>query len=86
LKKHIFIIRIWCENRDLEKGKSMLRGVIQHIPSSKKQVITDFNSIREFIAPFLPEANYGSVSATKKESDQRQQELAEVKQSTPAEV
>lgn len=57
LTKHIFIVRIWREYRDLEHTDSILRGVIQHVPSGKKYPLTDFNSILAFILSYLQEAS-----------------------------
>lgn len=53
MTEHIFIIRIWHEHRDLDHTQSILRGVIQHVPSGKKSLLSDFNSILEFTMPYL---------------------------------
>ncbi len=53
MTEHIFIIRIWHEHRDLDHTQSVLRSVIQHVPSKKKSLLSEFNSILEFTMPYL---------------------------------
>ncbi|MCA9921800.1 MAG: hypothetical protein KC421_05490 [Anaerolineales bacterium] len=53
MTEHIFIIRIWREHRDLNYTQSILRSVIQHVPSGEKSLLSDFNSILEFTRPYL---------------------------------
>ena len=55
MEKQIFIIRFWSEFREVEHAHPELRGTIQHVSSGKKYPLTHFNSIIEFIAPYLPE-------------------------------
>ena len=53
MTEHIFIIRVWHEHRDLDHTQSVLRSVIQHIPSKKKSLLSEFNSILEFTRPYF---------------------------------
>ncbi len=53
MSEHIFIIRVWHEHRDLGHTQSVLRSVIQHVPSKKKSLLSEFNSILEFAMPYL---------------------------------
>ena len=55
MKKHIFIIRFWSEYRENTQLRPELRGTIQHIASGQKQPLTHFNSIMDFIAPYMPD-------------------------------
>ena len=55
MKKHIFIVRFWSESHEDTELHPELRGTIQHISSGKKHPLTQFNSIVDFIAPYLPD-------------------------------
>ena len=55
MKKHIFIVRFWSENHEDAQLRPELRGTIQHIASGKKYPLTQFNSIIDFISPYLPD-------------------------------
>ncbi|KAA3660394.1 MAG: hypothetical protein DWQ04_19535 [Chloroflexi bacterium] len=57
MTEHIFIIRIWREHRDLDYTQSILRSVIQHVPSGKKSLLSDFDSILEFTLPYLQDSD-----------------------------
>lgn len=54
MKKHIFIVRFWSEYREDTQLRPELRGTIQHIASGQKYPLTQFNSITDFITPYLP--------------------------------
>jgi len=55
VKKHIFIVRFWSEHREDTQLRPELRGTIQHIASGQKNPLTQFNSIVDFITPYLPD-------------------------------
>ena len=55
MEKQIFIIRFWSEYREVEHAHPELRGTIQHVSSGKKYPLTHFNSIIDFITPYLPD-------------------------------
>jgi hypothetical protein len=55
MSEHIFIIRIWAENRDIEGASPQYRGVIQHASSGEKQYLENTNAVKNFMLPYLEE-------------------------------
>lgn len=53
MTEQLFIIRIWSEPRDLDQAEPVPRGIIEHVPTGKKQYIDNFNAILAFIAPYI---------------------------------
>lgn len=50
---HPFVIRIWLEETVEEAGTAVWRGHITHVPSGKRQYLTDLDDIITFITPYL---------------------------------
>ena len=50
---HSFIVRIWCEKRDLEGAPSEWRGMIEHVTSGKRNYLKDVDEIAAAIVPYL---------------------------------
>ncbi len=49
----VFIIRIWCEPRELEGVLPKWRGVIEHVSSGRRRYLKDLDEIGAFIEPYL---------------------------------
>jgi hypothetical protein len=50
---HVFIIRVWREQRDNEMATPEWRGVIEHVPTGQRRYFKDPALIVEFIGPYL---------------------------------
>jgi len=48
---HVFIVRIWCERREIEGRMPTWRGMIEHVPSGERRYFKDLDEIHGFIAP-----------------------------------
>lgn len=46
---NVFIIRIWYEHREIEGAPTIWRGIIEHIPTSERRYVQEFNEILDFI-------------------------------------
>ncbi len=51
--KHAFVVRIWCEPREIEGKTPAWRGMIEHVASRNRQYLEDINEINTFIVPYL---------------------------------
>ncbi len=54
--RHVFIVRIWLEPREIEGAAPQLRGTIEHVPSGARGGIKALHEITAFIRAWLPEA------------------------------
>ena len=52
---HVFIVRVWRERREIENVAPEWRGVIEHVPSGRRQYVNDLDEIGIFIMPYLEE-------------------------------
>lgn len=50
---HVFIVRVWCERREITDAKHVWRGVIEHVPSGERRYLTELEVISAFIATYL---------------------------------
>ncbi|HMN31285.1 MAG TPA: hypothetical protein PKE45_24250 [Caldilineaceae bacterium] len=50
---HSFLIRLWVEERSAETGQVTWRGQIIHVPSGKRQAISDPDEIIAFLMPYF---------------------------------
>ena len=55
MSEHIFIIRIWAENRDIEGASPEFRGVIQHASNGEKQYLENTSSVKTFLLSYMEE-------------------------------
>ena len=54
-KRHVFIVRIWLESREVDNRSPVWRGQIEAVNTGQKQAIEKLTDINEFIAPHLAE-------------------------------
>ena len=54
--RHVFIVRIWLEPRELEAAAPQLRGTIEHVPSGMRRSVKALTEISDFICAWLPES------------------------------
>lgn len=54
--RHVFIVRIWLEPREVEGAAPQLRGTIEHVPSGMRRAIKALTEITDFIRAWLPES------------------------------
>lgn len=52
--RHVFIVRIWLEPRELEGAAPQLRGTIEHVPSGVRRSVKALTEIADFILSWLP--------------------------------
>ena len=48
-----FIIRIWCEPREIEGAPLEWRGMVEHVASGKRCYLKELDDIAPMIAPYL---------------------------------
>ncbi len=48
---HVFIVRVWREQREIEGAMPTWRGMIEYVPSGERRYLKDLDEIRGFIAP-----------------------------------
>ena len=49
----VFLIRIWCEPREIEGAPPEWRGCIEHLASRERRYLRDLDVIGAFIKPYL---------------------------------
>jgi hypothetical protein len=49
----VFIVRIWREPREVPGATPVWRGVIEHVPGTKRRHLKELRDISDFIAPYL---------------------------------
>jgi hypothetical protein len=54
-KTHVFIVRVWLEPRESTMSTPEWRGVIEHVPTQRRQYFKDLACIPAFIMPYLEE-------------------------------
>ena len=52
-KTQAFLIRVWCEPREIEGAAPEWRGVIEHLPSRERRYLRNLDEIGAFIKPYL---------------------------------
>lgn len=51
--RHVFIIRIWCEPREIEGASPEWRGAIECVQNGERRYLKNLDEIAAFIAPYL---------------------------------
>lgn len=51
--RHVFIVRIWLEPREISGAVVEWRGVIEHLPTQERHYLNDLAAIGRFITPYL---------------------------------
>lgn len=54
---HAFIIRIWCEPREIEGASSKWRGVIEHVLTGERYYFQNLDDILTFLVFYLEQMN-----------------------------
>lgn len=52
-RSHTFVIRVWSERTESTLGSVEWRGVIEHVPSRRRQYLLELNTITLFISPYI---------------------------------
>ncbi len=52
--RHVFIVRIWLEPREIEGEAPQLRGSVEHIPSGERRSVKALEDVMAFMARFFP--------------------------------
>lgn len=67
--RHVFIVRIWLEPRELEGEAPQLRGSVEHVPSGERRWVKALDEVTAFMGRFLPLAQ-SDLGVFKVSSDQ----------------
>ncbi|WP_035051723.1 hypothetical protein [Andreprevotia chitinilytica] len=51
----VFIVRIWCEEREIENAAGEWRGVVEHVRSNQRMFFRTLEGMSAFMQPFLEE-------------------------------
>lgn len=51
--RHVFIVRIWREPREIAGAGVEWRGVIEYLPTQERRYLNDLQAIVSFITPYL---------------------------------
>ena len=52
-QRHVFVVRIWLEPREIAGAVVEWRGVIEHLPTQERCYLNDLAVIAPFITPYL---------------------------------
>jgi len=52
--RHIFIVRVWFEPREIEGAALQLRGSVEHVPSGERRSVKALEEVMAFMVRFLP--------------------------------
>ena len=53
--RHVFIVRIWFEPREIAGAAPLMRGTIEHLPTGTRGGLTTLGEIETFIGARLRE-------------------------------
>jgi len=51
--KHVFLVRIWVEPREIAGAALQWRGVIEHLPTRERRYLNDLAVLTHFITSYL---------------------------------
>jgi hypothetical protein len=51
--RQVFIIRIWCETREVKGAAPAWRGAIECVENGERRSVKNLDEIVSFIAPYL---------------------------------
>lgn len=51
--RHVFILRIWREPREIKGAELEWRGVIEHVPTGERRYFNELNDVVDFLRPYL---------------------------------
>jgi hypothetical protein len=52
-QRHVFVVRIWLEPREIAGAVAEWRGMIEHLPTQERRYLNDLAAISRFITPYL---------------------------------
>ncbi len=72
-----FLLRLWCEQREIEQAAPEVRGLIEHIASGDRRYLNDLHTIPLFIAAYLEQmgVDLGTYWHTRLWMEREQQEV-----------
>ncbi len=50
---HVFVVRIWREDREIEGAAPQWRGSIEHVRDGQRRYVKTLSKVIEFIVPYL---------------------------------
>jgi len=53
----VFIVRLWCEAREIEGAKPVLRGTVEHVSSGERCSVKDLSGVLAFLQPRVEAMN-----------------------------
>ncbi len=59
--RHVFILRIWREPREIEGAELEWRGVIEHVPTGERRYFNELNDVVDFLRPYLQQMGHKPV-------------------------
>lgn len=51
--RHVFVVRIWLEPREIAGAVVEWSGVIEHLPTQERRYLNDLAAVTGFITPYL---------------------------------
>lgn len=48
-----FILRLWCEPREVDRAPNLWRGVIEQVPDGERRYVRSLEEIDLFLIPYL---------------------------------
>lgn len=55
MDEQLFLVRLWCEDREIEQATPEFRGLIEHVASGDRRYLNELRTIPLFIAAYLQE-------------------------------
>ena len=49
----VFIVRLWCELREIEGARPVLRGTVEHVTSGERRSVKGLGDLLAFFEPYL---------------------------------
>lgn len=62
--RHVFIVRIRREAREIPDAPPEWRGMIEYMPTGERRYFRDLNEITAFVGRFVPDMERGLVGQT----------------------
>ncbi len=51
----MFVVRIWCEPREIDEVPPKWRGLIEHVLTGERRYVDDLDELGAFISTYLSE-------------------------------
>jgi len=62
---HSFIVKLWLDDQDGEKGQRVWRGYVTHVPTGAQRYLKRLSDIDEFIKEYLGGSEIGNSSRSR---------------------